>query len=64
MGLGELTLTLLVAVLVFGPEQLPAFARYLGLGVRRLRKLQLIINQQFEQLTRADQPESADEQHD
>lgn len=30
MSLGELLLTLLIALLVFGPERLPSVARHLG----------------------------------
>ncbi|MFT4288671.1 sec-independent translocase [Nocardioides sp.] len=39
VGLQELALLLVVAVVVFGPDKLPEFARQAGQFVRQLRKL-------------------------
>lgn len=38
LGMGEITLILVVAVVVFGPEKLPEVSRALGKGVREFRK--------------------------
>ena len=38
IGMGELLIILLVALLVFGGKQLPEIARHLGRGYRQIQK--------------------------
>lgn len=38
IGIQEVTVILLVAVLVFGPDKIPEIARGLGEGIRAMRK--------------------------
>ena len=38
MSTGQLLLTLLVALLVFGPDKLPMLARHLGQAIARLER--------------------------
>ena len=38
LGLGEIILILLAALIVVGPKRLPGLARSLGAGMRELRK--------------------------
>ena len=55
MGFWELLLTLLVALVVIGPQRLPGVARSLGRAMAQFRQLTDKVQGEFEQQMKLDQ---------
>lgn len=55
MGAAELLVILLVAVVAFGPKQLPLLARHLGFLIRRINQLKATMNDYLQQAVLEDQ---------
>ena len=47
MGMGEILLVLLVALIIWGPERIPEIARMLGKAVRTLKKASFDLTSQI-----------------
>ena len=55
MSTGELLLTLLVALVVFGPNELPNVARKMGRGFHQIKKYQQMAMKAWQQQLNAEQ---------
>jgi sec-independent protein translocase protein TatB len=49
MGMGELVVILIVALLVLGPDKIPDAAKAIGKGMRELRKQTRVVQETLEQ---------------
>jgi sec-independent protein translocase protein TatB len=49
MGMGELVVILIVALLVLGPDKIPDAAKAIGKGMRELRKQTRVVQETIEQ---------------
>ncbi|MCL6527868.1 MAG: twin-arginine translocase TatA/TatE family subunit [Thermaceae bacterium] len=56
LGMPEILIILLVALLLFGPKKLPELGRGLGQSIREFRKGAQNIREEFEQATSLNEP--------
>lgn len=61
LGLPELVVILIIALIIFGPSKLPEVARAVGKGIREFRNISLNLEKQvkeeFDEIVKDGQPE-------
>lgn len=65
LGLPELAVILVIALIIFGPSKLPEVARTIGKGIREFRNISLNLEKQvkeeFDEIVKDGQPEEKKE---
>ncbi|MBN1962891.1 MAG: twin-arginine translocase TatA/TatE family subunit [Deltaproteobacteria bacterium] len=61
IGFTEILVIVLAALLIFGPEKLPELAKYLGRGMRELRRVNNDLHNSFQEAMYAEESKAAKE---
>lgn len=61
LGLPEVAVILIIALIIFGPSKIPEVARALGKGIREFRNISLnlekTVKEEFDEIVKDGQPE-------